>query len=94
MAVYLRQAVTLRVALWAGVALMLVTPLIAMTFIEGVSWTGFDFAAAAVILVGAGLGLELAVANFSRPAIRAAVGLGIIAIAALIWADGAVGVFN
>ena len=83
----------IRVAGWSAVALVLLTPLVAMRFTDEVNWTAFDFAFAAVLLIGAGLLLELILWKARGAALRAGLALAVIAAVLLIWADGAVGVF-
>lgn len=81
-----------RTGMWAGVAVLLLVPLVAMQFTAEVRWTPFDFAAAAVLLGGAAIGCELAMRAL-RGRWRI-VGCGaVVAILALLWAQGAVGVF-
>lgn len=82
-----------RIILWSAVALLLLAPLVAMQFTREVAWTASDFAFAAVLLVGAGLALELAAWKLrGRTARLIAVGV-ILFVVALIWAEAAVGVF-
>ncbi|WP_295704750.1 hypothetical protein [uncultured Brevundimonas sp.] len=87
------KANLIRTAGWSGVALVLLAPLIAMRFTDEVNWTAFDFAFAAVLLIGAGLLLELILWKARGAALRAGLALAVIAAVLLIWADGAVGVF-
>lgn len=82
-----------RAALWAAIALLLLAPLAAMQFTREVAWTAFDFAFAGVLLIGAGLAVELAVWKLpNRNARLFAAGVILLAVV-LTWADGAVGVF-
>ena len=83
----------IRAAGWSGIALVLLAPLIAMRFTDEVNWTASDFAFAGVLLVGAGLLLELIFWKARRPLVRAGLALAVIAAVLLIWADGAVGLF-
>lgn len=83
----------LRVGL--ATAMILLAPLVAMQFTRQVAWTGGDFAAAALLLAGAGL----ACLRTARRAARwrpwqrvAAVGALALAFSAL-WVELAVGVF-
>lgn len=89
-----RSALALwRVALWAAIGVLLLAPLAAMQFTREVVWTAYDFAFAGVLLIGAGLAAELAVWKLpNRNARLFAAGVILLAVA-LIWADGAVGVF-
>ena len=82
----------IRAAGWSGVVLALLTPLIAMRFTDEVNWTAFDFAFAGVLLVGAGLLLELIVQKARGPALRIGLAVAVVAAVLLVWADGAVGI--
>lgn len=82
----------IRAAGWSGVVLALLTPLIAMRFTDEVNWTAFDFAFAGVLLVGAGLLLELIVRKARGPALRIGLAVAVVAAVLLVWADGAVGI--
>ncbi|MFM5907300.1 MAG: hypothetical protein ACKOPO_06920 [Novosphingobium sp.] len=89
-----QQGGHLRLALWAFAGLLLLLPAVAMQFTREVNWGAEDFAAAALLIGGAGLGVELAV-RFIRA--RRAMALTIAAILlalALVWAELAVGIFN
>ena len=82
-----------RAVIWAGIAMLLVLPLIAMQFSSEMAWDRADFAMAAALLIGGGLLYE-GVALFTRnPRARAIIGLGIAVGVALIWAEAAVGIF-
>lgn len=82
-----------RLAVWSGLAALLLLPLIAMQFTEAMAWDAADFALAAALLVGACLAFELAAWKVRKPAWRAAIGLGLAALVLILWADAAVGVF-
>ena len=82
-----------RLAMWTAIAGLLLLPLAAMHFTEEVRWDEADFAAAAILLVGAGIALEILVRTTSRPLYRAALGAVILGAVGLIWAHAAVGVF-
>jgi hypothetical protein len=82
-----------RVAMWGGIAALLLLPAVAMQFTREVAWGPEDFAFAAVLLIGAGGLFELAawkLRSLTGRLIAAAVILGAVL---LIWADAAVGVF-
>ncbi|WP_315761339.1 hypothetical protein [Sphingomonas sp. Y38-1Y] len=83
-----------RLMLWGAIAALYLLPVTAMLLNADAHWTAFDFAAAAVLLVGLGVAIELAV-RFA-PSTRARVVLGGSAVlcVALIWAEGAVGLFD
>ena len=82
-----------RPLMWGAIALILLLPLAAMQFTDEVNWTTFDFAAAAVLLVGAGAAYEVAVRITRDPRRRLLIGAALMFLVALIWAEGAVGVF-
>lgn len=79
--------------LWLAAGLVLLAPLVAMRFTAEVNWTGFDFLVAAFLLGGGAAAFELAGRLLRRGRARALAGLGIAALVALIWIDGAVGIF-
>ena len=83
----------MRIARWSVVALLLLAPLVAMAFTDEVNWTPFDFAAAAVLLGGGMLAYEV-LAPRLRPGARAMAGAAIGAAVAVVWAQGAVGIFT
>jgi hypothetical protein len=57
------------------------------------AWTGYDFVIAALLLGGTGLAIEAIVRVVRTPHARIGLSAVAVAAAALIWADGAVGVF-
>ncbi len=61
---------SLRIAGWAGVASLLAAPLVAMQFTAEVNWSAGDFLAAAVLLCGAGVAVELALRSSSSATYR------------------------
>jgi len=83
-----------RLLLWLSLGSVLVTPLIAMQFTPQVSWTAFDFGVMAVLLTVAGLAVELLLSRIWTPAARVLACLGIFAVIAIVWVDGAVGIFH
>ena len=84
----------LRILGWGAVALILLAPAAAMPFTDEVNWTASDFVFAGVLLIGAGAVIELVAWRVRRPAIRIGFALLVIAIVALIWIEGAVGLFR
>jgi hypothetical protein len=82
-----------RIAAWALIALVLLTPLVAMQFTQSVRWTGFDFAVAAALLVGAVASYELAARFITDQRLRVVMGGSLLLLVALLWAQGAVGLF-
>lgn len=81
-----------RAFVWAGIAMVLLVPLVAMQFTDQVRWTEFDFAVAASLLVGALAIYELASRFLRSRRSRALVGSGLAMLVLLIWAEGAVGI--
>ena len=88
------RAGLLRLALWGGAGLLLLAPLIAMQFTDEVAWTTFDFAFAAGMLGGIGLGLELAVRRTGSAAYRIGAAVALAAAFFLVWITGAVGIIG
>jgi len=82
----------LRVGL--ATAMILLAPLVAMQFTRDVTWTGFDFAAAAVLLAGAGFACLRTARRVARlRPWRQALAVGAVALAgAAVWVELAVGV--
>lgn len=89
-----RSGNILRIWGWSAVALVLLTPAIAMQFSEQVHWTGSDFALAGILLAGGGAVIELLAARVRRPRLRIGLAVIIVSTIALIWAEGAVGLFR
>lgn len=83
-----------RAMLWGVIIGLLILPVIAMQFTTEVNWGPEDFAAAAVLLGGAGIALEMAARLLVDPAKRALAGLAILALLLVVWAELAVGVFD
>lgn len=86
-----RRGISWRAAGWGLAGALLLLPLVAMRFTEEVNWGLEDLIAAAALIGGLGLALEATVRLVRRPAARLAVGLALLAIALLIWAELAVG---
>lgn len=79
---------------WTGaIAIILLTPLIAMQFTDEVNWTVSDFVFAGLILVGAGVAYELAAraGGFAyQGGAVTALGTGVVTL----WVTGAVGIIG
>ena len=84
----------LRMLGWGAVALVMLAPAIAMQFTEEVDWTASDFVFAGVLLIGAAGVIELVAWRVRNPVIRIGFALFVIAVVALIWIEGAVGIFH
>jgi hypothetical protein len=89
-----QQSSRLRLALWGFAGLMLLIPAIAMQFSSEVNWGKEDFLAAAVLLGGAGLGIELAVRLIKSRSVMMIAIAGVLALLLLVWAEVAVGIFS
>ena len=79
--------------LWIAIAVLLLLPLLAMQFTDEVNWTGYDFVAMSILLIGAGAIYEIAVRRTAARRYRLFIGAAILAVVLLIWAEGAVGIF-
>jgi hypothetical protein len=82
-----------RAAMWGALALILVAPALAMRFTGEVRWGPEDFAAAALLLGGAGLGVELAIRFLDSKRARAIACAAVAGAVLLLWAEAAVGLF-
>jgi hypothetical protein len=81
-----------RLLAWAmSITALLTLPLIAMQFTSEVSWGVGDFLAAALLLGGAALALELALRRVRDIRARVIIGLAIGLCLVMIWAQLAVG---
>ena len=77
--------------MWLAIAALLLLPAVAMQFTREVAWDAADFAAAAMLLVGAGAVFELAARRFGDST-RALLACALVAVVGVIWAQGAVGI--
>ena len=84
----------LRLMGWGAVALVMLTPVVAMRFTEEVDWTTTDFVFAGVLLIGGAGLIELVAWRVRNPVIRIGFALCVVAVVALIWAEATVGVFH
>ena len=76
----------------SGVCTLLTVPYIAMKLgAEGVNWTAIDFIAAAVMLLGAGLAIEIALRLITKFEYRVAACIVILVGLAAVWSELAVG---
>ena len=76
------------------VALLLMIPLIAMQFTDGINWSLFDFVVMGVLLLGTGLLCELVLRKVKNTEHRLALCGAILVVLFLIWAELAVGIFG
>jgi hypothetical protein len=84
----------LRMMGWGAVALVMLTPVVAMRFTDEVNWTTTDFVFAGVLLIGGGALIELVAWRVRNPVIRIGFALCVVGVVALIWAEAAVGIFH
>lgn len=86
------MAVKPHLAMWGVIAAMLLAPLVAMRFTDDVAWTGFDFAVAGALLIGAGAAYEVLSRMPALARHRTPVAIALIGVVAIVWAQGAVGI--
>ena len=77
-----------------GVGLLLLVAYIAMRLMGDVKWSSFDFVAAGVMLLGAGLALEVALRLVRKTSYRIALCAAILFALFIIWAELAVGLIG
>lgn len=77
-----------------GTLTILLIPAIGMQVSDNWQWTAFDFIIAGVVLFGAGLAFELISRRSDSLYYKAAVAFVIFTILALLWVNGAVGIFG
>ena len=73
---------------------LLLVPLIAMQFTNKVDWDGRDFILAGILLAGVGVAIQMIVSGVRNNPRQAILGLALFAVALLIWAELALGVFG
>ena len=84
----------LRILGWSAVALIMLAPAVAMQFTDEVNWTASDFVFAGVMLIGGAIVIEAVAWKVRNPVVRIGFALFIVAIVALVWIEGAVGIFH
>ena len=77
-----------------GTAALLLVPLLAMRYTREVNWGPLDFAAAAILLAGAGSLYVLLTHKLRSAPQRRMVGGGLLLTLLLVWAELAVGLFG
>lgn len=75
-------------------ASILLIPLVAMQFTSEVNWTLGDFVVGAVLLLGTGAVIDLALRIVKKKTHRVAVASGILLVLVLVWTELAVGIFG
>lgn len=89
-----QQSNRLRLALWGFSGFLLLLPAVAMQITHEVNWGAEDFLAAALLIGGAGLGVELA-ARFIKTRATMFIAIAfVVLVAVLIWAELAVGILD
>jgi hypothetical protein len=78
----------------AVTAAVLLIPLLAMQFTDGVDWGVIDFVLIGTLLIGGGLTYEFGVTRIRSAMHRLIAGIVIAAAVLLIWAQLAVGIFD
>ncbi len=83
------------IGIFLVVAVLLLFPFVAMKLgVEGVKWTAIDFIAAAIMLLGAGIGIEIALRVVKKFEYRIAACVAILFALAVVWAELAVGIIG
>ena len=74
------------------ITFLLFIPLIAMQFTNEVNWTLFDFVVAGILLFSTGLIFKLVVRKIKNIKYRIVIGVALLIVLLLIWAELAVGI--
>jgi hypothetical protein len=82
------------IAILLCIALLLLIPLIAMQFTSDVVWSSFDFISATILLLSAGLSIELILRKIKTTKFRIMAFVVLVLFLFLIWAELAVGIFG
>lgn len=82
------------IAILLCIVLLLLIPLIAMQFTSDVVWSTFDFISAAILLLSAGLSIELILRKIKTTKFRIMAFVVLVLFLFLIWAELAVGIFG
>ena len=76
------------------VAFLLLIPFVMMRFAGSFAWSRFDFIVAGVLLLSTGLAIEVVLRLVTKTSHRIAISLVILAVAAIVWIELAVGLFG
>jgi hypothetical protein len=76
------------------VAFLLLIPLMAMQFTDEVNWTLFDFVVAAILLLSAGLAIDIIIRKVKTSNYRIVLSAVDLVMLFLIWTELAVGIFG
>lgn len=88
----MRKRSTARILI--GTVLLLAIPLIAMQFTEEVNWDATDFAVMGLLILGTGFLFEFLVTRKSLGRHSIAIGIVVLILLLLTWAELAVGIFG
>ena len=77
-----------------AVPILLLIPLIAMQFTDKIVWTILDFAVMGILLLSTGLLFELVMRKVTETKYRIILGIVIIVVFLIVWAELAVGIFG
>lgn len=89
-----RRGSRLRIAVWAGAAIILMLPLVATQFRNEMNWGLGDFVIAGVLLFGTAFIYDLVTRKATNLAYQFAVGLALAAALFLVWVNLAVGIIG
>ncbi|HVX47911.1 MAG TPA: hypothetical protein VHA05_00950 [Candidatus Saccharimonadales bacterium] len=73
-----------------AICLLLLVPLVAMQFTDQVNWTALDFMVAGILLLSAGIAYEVLARWAHNSRQKAIVGISVLVVLAVIWAQLAV----
>ena len=76
------------------ITFLLLIPLIAMQFTNEVNWTLCDFVVAGILLFGTGIIFNLVVRKIKNIKYRIVIGVALLIVLLLIWAELAVGILD
>lgn len=83
-----------RTILWGTLALLLLTPALAMQFTAEVDWSGSDFVIMGLLLGTLGLGIEAVMRLLRDWPARVAAATAVVMLFLAVWVELAVGVFG
>lgn len=85
---------TIRTTYWIIAALLMLSAATANQFSNEFIWTKFDFLVFGIMLLGAGLAIELVLHFAQQPKYRMGLIIAIVVAFLLVWAELAVGIFH
>ena len=84
----------LRTTYWVIAALLMLAAVLANQFSDEFSWDKFDYLVFGIMLLGAGLAIELVLQFVKKPLYRLGLIIAIAVAFLLVWAELAVGIFH